>query len=144
MAAMIVHTQKNVPEAKKRYNQILKANPRAAVAANNLAWIYAEEGQELDLALKLAQSAAEQFPDRPEVQDTLGWVYYRKELPSLAIRPFEHSIENDPDNPMYHYHLALAYAKSGDVQQARRAVEKALTLKPDFADARRLLASLKS
>lgn len=143
MAAMIVHSQRNMVEAKKRYDQILKANPRAVVAANNLAWIYADEGQELDLALKLAQSAVQQVPDRAEMQDTLGWVYYRKELPLLAIRPFEQSIEKDPGNPTYHYHLALAFAKTGDTLQARRAAEKALTLKPDFPDAQRLLASLK-
>lgn len=142
MAAMLVESQKNVPEAKKRYAEILARNPRAAVAANNLAWLYAEEGN-LDEALKLAEVAAEMLPDRAEVQDTLGWVYYRKNLSALAIAPFEQSIAKDASNPIYHYHLALALSKNGDTAKARRAAESALRLKPDYAEARQLLDSLK-
>jgi len=80
MAAMIVESQKQLPEAKKRYSEILQKNPRASVAANNLAWLFAEEGTNLDEALKLAKIAVEVSPERAEMHDTLGWVYYRKEL----------------------------------------------------------------
>ena len=62
MAAMIVHSQNKTADAKKRYETIINADPTAAVAANNLAWIYAEEGQKLDEALRLAQGAASKLP----------------------------------------------------------------------------------
>ena len=143
VAAIIVQQQQNIPEARKRYEQIINAEPRAAVAANNLAWIYADAGENLDEALKLARSAEAQFPDNPDVHDTIGWVYYQKELPSLAITSFERSIAKAPDNPLYHYHLALAYEKGGDQTRARRAAEQALKIKPDFADAQRMLTSMK-
>ena len=144
MAAMIVESQKKLPEAKKRYYAILEVNPRASVAANNLAWLLAEEGAKLDDALKLAQTAVAASPERAEIHDTLGWVYYRKELPSLAIPPFEQSIAKDGGNPTYHYHLALALVKSGgDSARARKALQTALQLKPDYTDAQKLLDSLK-
>ncbi len=38
-------------------------DPRAAAAANNLAWIYASSGQNLDRALQLAQVAKASLPD---------------------------------------------------------------------------------
>lgn len=143
MAAMIVHSQNKTDEAKKRYETIVGANPGAAVAANNLAWIYAEEGDKLDDALRLAQSAAARLPENPEVQDTIGWIYYKKELPALAVPAFEKSVEKAPENPTYHYHLALALAKAGDTQRARQAVAQAIKLKPDYPEAQKLLAQTK-
>jgi tetratricopeptide (TPR) repeat protein len=142
MAAMIVHGQNKTADAKKRYETIINADPTAAVAANNLAWIYAEEGDRLDDALRLAQAAATRLPDNPEVNDTIGWIYYKKELPALAVPAFEKSIEKAPENPSYHYHLALALSKAGDAKRAREAAQQALKIKPDFADAQKLLTSL--
>ena len=143
MAAMIVHSQNKVADAKKRYEEIVNDNPAAAVAANNLAWIYAEEGDKLDEALRLAESAAVQLPENQSVQDTIGWIYYKKELPILAIPRFEKSIEKSPDTASYHYHLALALSKSGQRERALGAAEQALKLKPDYAEAQKLVASLK-
>jgi Tfp pilus assembly protein PilF len=142
MAAMILDAQSNGAEARKRYTAILARHPRAGVAANNLAWMMAEEGRDLDEALALARTAVEVMPNRSEALDTLGWVYYRQELPALAIGPFERSIAGDANNPVYHYHFALALARSGETARARRAVGVALQLKPDYTDARRLLDSL--
>ena len=96
MAAMIVHSQNKTADAKKRYETIVNADPTAAVAANNLAWIYAEEGEKLDEALRLAQSAATKLPENAEVSDTIGWIYYKKELPALAVPAFERSVEKAP------------------------------------------------
>jgi len=142
MAAMIVHGS-NVGEAKKRYAQILKDNPGAAVAANNLAWIYADEGSNLDEALRLAQTASAQIPNNAAVLDTLGWVYYRKSMPDRAVEPFEKSIAAEPENPSYHYHLALALQGIGETPRARASAQRALKLKPDYTEAQRLLASMK-
>jgi tetratricopeptide (TPR) repeat protein len=143
IAAMLSHQTNDLEDAKKRYRAILEVDTNAAVAANNLAWILTEEGKDLDEALRLALRAATLAPNRAEIQDTLGWVYYRKELPALAIPPFEKSVSGAPENPMYHYHLGLAHAKSGNTEEARKAVAAALKLKPDFAPARELQASLR-
>jgi Tfp pilus assembly protein PilF len=142
MAAMLVHAQQKPDEAKQRYQQLLEIEPQAAVAANNLAWIYAEEKQNLDQALLLAQRAVEQMPEFPEAWDTLGWVYFRKQLPILAVEPFERAISKAPENATFHYHLGLALAGSGDRIRSRDAFEKALKLEPNFPDARRELAAL--
>jgi tetratricopeptide (TPR) repeat protein len=143
IAAMLSHQTNDIEDAKKRYRDILERNANASVAANNLAWILAEEGKDLDEALRLAQRAAAETPNRAEIQDTLGWVYYRKELPTLAVPAFEKSISLDPNNPSYHYHLGLAHAKGGNVEQARRAVDAALKLNPNYAEAKQLQATLR-
>jgi Tfp pilus assembly protein PilF len=46
---------------------------------------------------------------------------------------------------MYRYHLGTAYAKTNQVAKARRTLEDALRLQPDFsgsADARKLLTQM--
>jgi tetratricopeptide (TPR) repeat protein len=143
MSAMIVQSQRKTADAKKRYEAIVEQDSRAAVAANNLAWIYAEEGERLDDALRLARSAEATLPKSAEVQDTIGWIYIKKDLPTLAVPALEKSVEIAPDDASYRYHLALAYSRGGDTAKARAAVQQALKLKPDYADAQKLLAQLK-
>jgi predicted Zn-dependent protease len=115
------------------------------VASNNLAWIYASHGEQLDRALQLAQAAKAELPDHPQVNDTLAFVYLKKQLPSLAIPPLRLAVEKDPANPVFQYRLGLAYSQAGDKAAARQWVERALHLKSDFEgaeDARRLLRTL--
>lgn len=145
MVGLLLQAQNRPAAAQESYQRALDLNPRAAVAANNLAWLYAEGGGNLDLALQLAQIAKEQLPELPDVNDTLGWVYYRKDLPQLAVGPMQLSIERDPTNPTYRYHIGLAYMKTGDLDLAKEALEHALKLNPDFdgaSDARKLLSLL--
>jgi tetratricopeptide (TPR) repeat protein len=144
MIAMILQTQRKSAEAQKRYERILEIDPRAAVAANNLAWIYAEGGGNLDTALQLARTAKEQLPNAPQVNDTLGWIYVKKELPSLAIPLLQAAVEKDANNATYHFHLGMAY-KNTDKVKAKASLEKALKLDPNFegsAEARKALAEI--
>ena len=145
MVAITLEGQNKVADAQRTYEQILAASPHAPVAANNLAWLYAERGGNLDVALTLAQTAVAEAPNQPEMQDTLGWICYKKDLPSAAIAAFQLSIKMDSANPAYYYHLGLAYLKTGDRTQAKHALGKAFTLKPDFdgsVEARRVLSSI--
>ena len=142
LVAIILEAQNRTKEAQQRYERILDRNPGAAVAANNLAWLYAEGGGDLDRALRLAQSAQRAIPDDPRVTDTIGWIYYRKQLPLLAIPEFERSLQKDPRNAVIHYHLGLAYLATGDTVRGRRALQQALQLQPDFPEAGAARAAL--
>jgi Flp pilus assembly protein TadD len=146
IVGILLDMQHRTGDARKRYEQALQADPHAAVAANNLAWIHAETGGNLDIALQLAQTAKSQLPDRPEVNDTLGWIYHKKGLSSMAVTPLLQSIEKDPKNPTYHYHLGMAYAGNGEKDKARASLQRALSLDANFsgaAEARQALNGLK-
>jgi uncharacterized protein HemY len=115
------------------------------VAANNLAWLYLESNRNLDQALQLAQSAHQQSPDEPQFNDTLGWIYVRKNMASAAITPLELSVKKSPDDPMFQYHLGMAYLQTGEWNKAKAALTRALSLKSDFhgaADARKALSTI--
>jgi len=145
MVGLILETQNRLGDAQAVYEKILTVSPRAVVAANNLAWLYAERGANLHVALNLAQAVAQQVPDRPEIDDTLGRIYYKKELATLAIPAFRRSVDKDATNPLYHYHLGLTYTKTRDWTRAKQSLEKALGLSTNFdgaTDARKVLASI--
>jgi tetratricopeptide (TPR) repeat protein len=147
LSGMILEAQGKIPEAKGRFERVLQVDAEAPVAANNLAWLYAENGGNLDVALQLAQTAKRKLPDTAEVNDTLGYIYYKKNLPALAIPPLRASAEKDPSNATYHYHLGLAYARVGNNAQASESLTRALSLAPNFngaQDARTVLNTLKA
>jgi tetratricopeptide (TPR) repeat protein len=142
---IILQMEQQRPAAKAKYQQILQIDPAAAVAANNLAWMIVEDGGNLDVALQYAQTAKAHLHDRAEVNDTLGWIYVKKGLNALAVPALLQSVEKDPGNGSFHYHLGVAYAGVPDPARARAALNRALALRlsPDeAADARRVLSSL--
>lgn len=144
MVGLIYEAQNRPVEAKAAYEKLLASDPDSAVAANNLAWRYAEDGGNLDVALQLAQTAKRGLPDAPEVNDTLGWIYLKKELFSQAISSFQAAGQAAPTSPDYKYHLGMAYAKAGNKVKAAEEFDAALKLKPDYkeaAAARRALAA---
>jgi Tfp pilus assembly protein PilF len=128
MSGLILQAQGNDTLARERYERAVAADGRAVVAANNLAWLYAESGEKLAEALRLARSAAEVLTDSPEVLDTLGWVYYKNALPGLAVAPLTRAIERSPGNATYRYHLGMVYAKTGDGGKARAELTRAIEL----------------
>lgn len=145
MAGVIYQSQGKTELARERFEQVLDIEPRAAIAANNLAWMLAESGENLDRALELAQAATAAMPESPEVRDTLGWIYYKRRLTDLAISAFGESVRGAPQNATYHHHLALAHLQAGDTAKATDLLERALSLDPDFPaadDARTKVAEL--
>lgn len=142
MAAMLYESRGDRARAQQLYEAIVARDPRAGVAANNLAWMYAEDNR-LDDALRLARVAKDQLRRRPEGEDTLGWVQLRKGAALDAIASFSRAVERNPNNPVYHYHLGLAYLQSGDKVRGRNELQRALEISQDFSgadDARKQLA----
>jgi tetratricopeptide (TPR) repeat protein len=115
------------------YNKVLGIDPQNALAMNNLAFLNAENGTNLDQAMTYAERAKKQFPDNPDITDTLGYVYYQKNLNNEAVRIFRQIVQDHPQNPTFHFHLAMALLKQGDKTGARSEAEKALknTSQPD-------------
>jgi tetratricopeptide (TPR) repeat protein len=127
--------QKKGDLARQHYEEALRVNPEFAPAANNLAYILAENDKDLNRALELAKLAKEKLPNDPGVMDTVGWVYYKKGLYDSAIVELADSLEKIPENPMVHYHLGMAYIKKSEPDKARRELEKALELDAKFEKA---------
>ena len=99
----------------------------------------------MDEALQLAETAYQTLPDDPNVNDTLGWIYYQKNLATKAVTYLEKAAARQPNEPEAQFHLGMAYVQQGQWKKARSSLERAFRLKPDFngaADARRALADI--
>ena len=132
---MILETLGPADQAKAVYEQILKLDPNNALALNNLAMRKADEGQDLDSALTMAQKARQIQPNATAMADTVGWIYIKKNLSSEAERIFKDLVAKEPANATYHYHYGLALIQKGDKSSARREFEAALKNKPSKDEA---------
>jgi tetratricopeptide (TPR) repeat protein len=117
-------------QAEPIYERILKIRPDHAIALNNLAFIKAEKGTDLDQALTMAQRALQQQPGSSDFADTLGWIYIKKNLSDNAVRIFSDLVAKQPANATYHYHFGLALLQKGDRPSARRELEAAMKDNP--------------
>jgi len=147
MLGMLLETQRRLPEAEQQYKNALAIDPRAAVAANNLAWLYVSSNRNLQEALQLAQTAQQIVPGEPSFDDTLGWIYYRLNMTGQARSLLESSAAKSPTEPAIHYHLGMTYARAGEVEKARQSLRRALSLSADFdgaAEARKTLNEIGS
>jgi Tfp pilus assembly protein PilF len=145
LIGLILQQQGKAAEAMDQYRRTIEINPKAAVASNNLAWMQATSGGNLDQALQYAQAAQQVLPEQAEVNDTLGYIYLKKNIPTLAVGPMLKAVEKDPKNATYRYRLGEAYLKSGNKVQAKTALAAALEMTPTFpeaAEARALLAQV--
>ncbi|MGA2991258.1 MAG: tetratricopeptide repeat protein [Candidatus Korobacteraceae bacterium] len=68
-----------------QYEAALQSGDSSGVAANNLAWIYAQQHRKLDRALVLALHARQMAPENPAVLDTLGVVRLARREYSMAV-----------------------------------------------------------
>jgi len=131
--------------AKDSYIRALKANPEFFLAANNLANILADEGHDMEGALKWAQTARRSVPDDVSGADTLGWIQHKLGQNLLARDQLQFAVSKEPENPIYQYHLAVIYKETKQTAQAEAALRKLLKGKNNFEDkkaAEALLAEL--
>ena len=116
--------------AMERYQSAIALDPDLGIAKNNLAYLLADDGIDLERALVLAQEARELMPENPSAADTLGWVLYKKEIPEAAIGYLREAVQGmkpeDPQRGIVQQHLALAYEADGQLRSAREVVDGAL------------------
>ncbi len=129
--AMLYETESKRDVARKYYEMSLKMDPNNAFALNNLAYLISESNGDLNQALTYAERAKQRLPGHPEVNDTLGWIYLKKNLTDQAVEQFKTLVVQSPLNPTYHYHYAMALLQKGDRETARKECQSALANKPN-------------
>jgi tetratricopeptide (TPR) repeat protein len=134
----------HLPEAKANYERALELQPDNIVALNNLAYLLAETGGDLNRALELARRVQRKQPGVPALTDTLGWIYLKMNLQDSAIQIFRADVIKQPDNPTFRYHLGVALWRKGDKEKARTELQTALAKGPakdEEAQIRQILSS---
>ncbi len=117
--------------AMESYKKSLQIEPEQPIAANNLAYLMVEGGQNTDVALNYAQTARRSLPNSPSTADTLAWVYYSKGTYASARDLLEEAVKAAPDDAAIQYHLGMTYSKLSDAANATLHLKKAATLAPE-------------
>ncbi len=115
--------------AEAAYEEVLKSNPEAQAAVNNLAMLLVnhlgDDPANLDRALELAQRFEDS--EQPFYQDTLGWVHFRRGDYAKAAAILEKTADSlDPVPAEVQYHLGMVYVKLGRIEKAKRHLSSAV------------------
>ena len=143
MRGTLFEAQGKTDEAKKDYQKALESDTNQIIAANNLAYILADQGRDLDTALRYAQSVRSRQPENPVIADTLGWVYYKMGRWVLAKDSVQFAASKDPQNPLFQYHLGVIYKANNQPSDAEAALKKAIESPVDFKERAQADAALK-
>ena len=128
--------------AQQTYQAALAIDSSFVLAQINLARLYADHGGPLVEALQLAQKAKAAQPDDPNVNDTLGWVYYRQGIYASAVPLLEAAVAKNSQNAIFQFHLGLVYLAAGQPTQGHVSLQAALNLGLSPQDARAAVEAL--
>lgn len=92
--------QQQVSEAILAFTQAIAADETSADAHNNLAWLYASQGEQLKRAVELAERAVALDLNAARL-DTLAYTYYRYGAYSEAQQAISRAIDLEPNNTAY-------------------------------------------
>jgi len=130
-------------EAAEAYEKALKLAPSDPMVLNNVAWL--SQKADPKRAVELAEKANNLRPDDPGISDTLGWLLLEQGVTGRGLDLLQKAFQLAPQEPGIHYHYAVALARSGQREKARRELERLLASPRPFAqaaEARSLLGRL--
>ena len=117
-------------EAVKSYKQAIESFPDDPIAYNNIAYLYADMGVNLEEALRYAETSIKLDPNnRGYYFDTLGWIYYRMNDFTRAKEFLEKSVFYNP-SAIRKYHLAQVYKKLNMKDKALIELQGAQVIQP--------------
>ncbi|MDU6494771.1 tetratricopeptide repeat protein, partial [Bradyrhizobium sp.] len=114
------------------YEAVLKDDPNALLAVNNLASLLLDERTDrasLDRAVQLAERL--KSSDLPQFQDTYAWAQVKRGNTAEAVKLLESVIARVPSFSAARYHLAQGYLAMGRAAQANEQLKLALGAEPD-------------
>ena len=124
--------------AEKPLEAVLDEFPDDVGAMNDLGYLWADRGKNLELALEMVRKAVASDPENKAYRDSLGWVYYRLKRFPEAIVELELAVgdgakssgektaeEDDGPDGVILDHLADAYAAVGRTDDARKTWQRA-------------------
>ena len=127
--ATVLETGGRTRDAVAQFERALKARPEDPQLSNALGFTLADHSLKLDRAETLIRHAIEVSPDNPAIQDSLGWVLFRRGKVKDALPVLQHAWRNSGDGEIAAHYGEVLW-KSGDRGQARYVWQQALNSNP--------------
>ena len=125
-------------EAMKVMQGIIASHPEHYQALNYVGYSLAVQGKDLEHALELLQRADRLAPDQFFIVDSLAWALFRLGRTEEALQNIRRAVAlvPSPEAEIQEHYGDIA-AAAGQKEEARKAYEQALTLKPANAESLR-------
>ncbi|HEX2971010.1 MAG TPA: tetratricopeptide repeat protein [Tepidisphaeraceae bacterium] len=135
------------PMTERLLLEILKLEPHSG-ASNDLGYMWAEEGKNLEKAESLIRAAVRAEPDNSAYLDSLGWVLYKRGKFAESHRCLKEAVDSagKPD-PVVLDHLGDALYRLQQAQEAatiwRRSLDRMSEIRQSREDLKKLQLQLK-
>lgn len=133
----VLYDQEGMPQALAEYNRAIAAAPHDAKLMNDLGWYYYMRG-DLTKAEKWLKAAIERAPQDDRVWVNLGMVLGEQRRYRESFNAFSRAVGPGAA----HSNLGMILARHGELTQAQHELQQALSLEPELAQPRALLAYL--
>jgi tetratricopeptide (TPR) repeat protein len=126
----------NYTKGEAELEVLLQRNPDDATPNNDLGYLYAEQGKNLEKAEEMVQKALREDPDNSAYLDSMGWVLFKRgkyrESLELLKRAAERMVveRGEPDNTILE-HLGDVYFQLQDGARAGDYWKQALKVAQD-------------
>lgn len=128
-------------EARNVLQEVLDVRPNDVQALINLANTYTREGR-LEVSYEILSRALEQDPDNYLVRVNLGIVLEGLSRIDEAIAQYQTIMLTHGESPDLHMRIAGCYQRAGNIAEAVRHLQSALSLDPNYEPALRALDAL--
>lgn len=118
-----------------------KTESKRGTIIRNMAFILNAKGKSEE-ALKIGLEARKMYPNDLNLILTVADIYYKLDNKEKFGELMQEAIKQDPNNPTLFFNLGVISRSQGKKEDARKYYEKAVELKPDYADAYQNIAQL--
>ncbi len=132
----------DVDGADVAFSSALEITPDDPMRMNNLGYLYADEGINLDKSVALLRVAVEKMPSSAMVLDSMGWALYKIGKYEESLKYMEDAVTNNPNMAELRYHLGVVLVETGDVKRAKIELGKALYLDDSLTEANLVLKNM--
>ncbi len=123
-------------KAKAMLESVIAEREDLPGAKNDLAYLLAQEGIDLERAELLALEAGTRLKGSPHIADTLGLIYMQRAMHGQALGHFDEAVElalsESAPNPLFYYHKGLAHRALDEHEEALESFTTAVEMGTEF------------
>jgi tetratricopeptide (TPR) repeat protein len=131
----------DLDQALAEYGSLYQDHPRDIQVKKNYVQILILKSR-LDEATKLNEELLKANPHDGDALIFRGQIQIHNNEANGAVDSLQEALKNDPDNPVAHYQLGLAFDMQHNDSRAESEWREAIRLRPELTDAQRALADV--
>jgi len=131
----------DLDKAVAEYSSLHSDHPKDVQVKKNYIQILILKNR-LDEAGKLNTEILKSTPHDVDALVYKGQIQLRQNDAAGAVQSLQSALQNDSNSAVAHYQLGLAYSQQHDLHRAESEWREAVRIKPDMAEAQRLIAGL--